>query len=183
MSAESDSFSSGSPPPSARVDLITAAGFFVLGIGVLMLALDMPTFTDRGGDPFTAPGIVPGFYGVVLAGISLVLALRALYRGALRADGGPVEGAEGAAPGTYSNARLAIVAALGLLYTVGLVGRMPFWLASALFISAFIGAFEWDRSAPRTLRWRRVAVALLIGAIGGGGAHVVFQEIFFVRLP
>jgi len=183
MSAESDSFSSGSPPPSARVDLITAAVFFAFGIGVLVLALGMPTFTDRGGDPYTAPGIVPGFYGVVLAGISLVLALRAIRRGALRPDGGPVEGAAAAPPGTYSNARLTIVAVLGLLYTVGLVGRTPFWLASAIFITAFIIAFEWDRSAPPALRWRRVAVALLIGAAGGGAIHGVFQQIFLVRLP
>jgi putative tricarboxylic transport membrane protein len=180
MSVESDSFSSGSPPPSARVDLITAAVFIAFGIGVLLLALGMPTFTDRGGDPYTAPGIVPGFYGVVLAGLSLVLALRAIRRGALGREGGPVEGAETAPAGTYSNARLAIVAVLGLVYTVGLVGRVPFWLASAIFISAFIIAFEWE---PPVGRWRRVALALLIGAIGGGAIHAVFQQIFLVRLP
>lgn len=183
MSAESDSFSSGSPPPSARVDLITAAVFFAFGVAVLALALGMPTFTDQGGDPYTAPGIVPGFYGIVLAGISLVLALRAVRRGALRPDGGPVEGIDPVDRSAYSNTRLAIVAGLGLLYTVGLVGRLPFWLASAMFIAAFIIAFEWDRSVPATLRWRRVGAALFIGAAGGGAIHGVFQQIFLVRLP
>lgn len=183
MSAESDSFASGSPPPSGRVDLITAAVFFAFGIGVLILALQMPTFTNQGGDPYTAPGIVPGFYGIVLAGISLVLASRAIRRGALRPAGGQVEAAFVARPGTYSNVRLAIVAALGLLYTIGLVGRMPFWLASAIFIAAFIIAFEWEPAASPAARWRRIATAVLIGAAGGGAIHAVFQVIFLVRLP
>jgi hypothetical protein len=183
MSAESDSFASGSPPPSARVDLITAAVFFAFGIGVLILSLQMPTFTEQGGDPYTAPGIVPGFYGIVLAGISLVLAARAIGRGALRPDGGPVATEHPVPPGTFSNKRLAIAAGLGLLYTIGLVGQMPFWLASAIFIAAFIIAFEWDQAVPAAVRWRRVAVAVLIGAAAGGAIYVVFQEIFLVRLP
>ncbi|WP_162914879.1 tripartite tricarboxylate transporter TctB family protein [Desertibaculum subflavum] len=178
MTVETDSFASGSPPPSPRADLVTAAVFVAISLTVLALALQMPTFTDRGGDPYTAPGIVPGFYGLVLAGISSILAVRALRRGALKRQ------AETAAPsGLYSNARLAIAAGLGLVYTVGLVGRVPFWLASALFIAAFVGAFEWDPGATPKARLRRLAVAAVIGLVAGGAAHAVFQEIFLVRLP
>lgn len=178
MAIETDSFASGSPPPSPRVDLVTAAVFMAISLTVFALALQMPTFTDRGGDPFTAPGIVPGFYGLVLAGISGVLAVRALRRGALKQQG------ETRPPsGLYSNVRLAIAAGLGLVYTVGLVGRLPFWLASALFIAAFVAAFEWDSRAAPALRLRRFAVAAAIGLIAGGAIHAVFQQIFLVRLP
>lgn len=178
MAVETDSFASGSPPPSPRADLATAAVFIALSLTVLALALQMPTFTDRGGDPYTAPGIVPGFYGLVLAGISSILAARALRRGALKRQ------AETAAPsGLYSNVRLAVAAGLGLVYTVGLVGRLPFWLASALFIAGFVGAFEWEAGAERPVKLRRLAAAAAIGLIAGGAAHAVFQEIFLVRLP
>lgn len=181
MSAESDSFSSGSPPPSARVDLITAAVLFVFALTVIALAWQMPTFTDRGGDPYTAPGIVPGVYGVVIAILAGVLGFRALKAGALGPDGGKRAAAE--STGAYSNTRLGIVLGLALLFTVGLIGRIPFWAAAAVFITAFIAIFEWDGTAPQKLKARRLIVALLIGVIGGLAVQFVFRDIFLVRLP
>ncbi len=179
MASESDSFSSGSPPPSPRVDLITAAVLFAFALTVIGLALQMPTFTDRGGDPYTAPGIVPGVYGAVLAILAGVLAFRALRAGALGPEGGRREASSAA----YSNIRLGIVLLLALLFTVGLIGRVPFWAAAAVFITAFIAIFEWDPAAPRKLKARRLIVALLIGVIGGLAVQFVFRDVFLVRLP
>ena len=34
-------------------------------------------------------------------------------------------------------------AGLALLFCVGLIGRMPFWMAAAVFVTAFIALFEW----------------------------------------
>lgn len=181
MSAESDSFSSGSPPPSARVDLITAAILFAFALTVIALAWQMPTFTDRGGDPYTAPGIVPGVYGVVIAILAGALAFRALKAGALGPDGGRRAATE--STGAYSNTRLGIVLGLALLFTVGLIGRIPFWAAAAVFITAFIAIFEWDGAAPQKLKARRLIVAALIGVIGGLAIQFVFRDIFLVRLP
>lgn len=183
MSAESDSFSSGSPPPSARVDLITAAVLFVFALTVIALAWQMPTFTDRGGDPYTAPGIVPGVYGVVIAILAGALGFRALKAGALGPGGGKPQGEAAGPSGAYSNTRLGIVLALALLFTVGLIGRIPFWAAAAVFITAFIAIFEWDGAAPQKLKARRLIVALLIGVIGGLAVQFVFRDIFLVRLP
>ena len=48
-------------PP--RTDLWIAASFFVLGAAILVLGWRMPTYADQGGQIYTAPGLVPGFYG------------------------------------------------------------------------------------------------------------------------
>lgn len=181
VASESDSFSSSSPPPSARVDLITAAILFAFALTVIALAWQMPTFTDRGGDPYTAPGIVPGVYGVVLALLAGVLGFRAFRAGALGPEGAKREQAGPA--GAHSNIRLGMVLALALLFTIGLIGRLPFWAAAATFITLFIALFEWDGAAPRALKQRRLLVALLIGVIGGLVVQYVFRDIFLVRLP
>jgi Tripartite tricarboxylate transporter TctB family len=164
-----------------RADLAVAAAFMAVGIGIVWQSLVMPTFVDQGGDPFTAPGIVPGFYGLVIALLSLALALRSIKRGALRPDGGGA-GAEPPEPGT-SNARLGIVVTLVLIFAVGLIGRVPFWLATALFVSSFIGIFEWPLARDRRDRIRRVVSAIIIGLVMGFATVWVFQEIFLVRLP
>ncbi|MFS8087330.1 MAG: tripartite tricarboxylate transporter TctB family protein, partial [Acidobacteriota bacterium] len=164
-----------------RADLAIAAVFMAVGIGIIWQSLSMPTFVGQGGDPFTAPGIVPGFHGVVITLLSLVLALRSIKRGAFHPDGGGA-GAEPPQPGT-SNARLAVVVALLLIFAVGLIGRVPFWLATALFVSSFIGIFEWPLARDRRDRIRRVVSALVIGLVMGVAVVWVFQDIFLVRLP
>lgn len=179
--SENSLVSNVSPPPSARADLITAAVLLAFGLSIVVLALRMPTFTDIGGSPYTAPGIVPGFHGVVIAILSLVLAIRSLLRGALRPGGGKPEQAAGAQG--ISLRRLAICAGLCLLFSIGMVSHIPFWLAVAIFVTAFAGIFEWDPAAPIGLRIRRLVTATILGVVIGVATWFVFEEIFYVRLP
>jgi putative tricarboxylic transport membrane protein len=168
------------PPPRARADLIAACVLFLFAAAAFAGALAMPTFTDRGGDPFTAPGIVPGFHAVVIALLSLALAVRAVLRGALRPDGGPPPDwrvAEGA-----SLRRLALAAALCFCFVAGLIGRMPFWAATSLFVACFTILFEWPLTAPGR-RLRRVAVGVALGLATGLAVTLVFERVFLVRLP
>jgi putative tricarboxylic transport membrane protein len=64
-----------------------------------------------------------------------------------------------------------------------LVSRIPFELATFLFILAFILTFElWDeRLRARWLRQATIAVA--IAASISFGISYVFREIFLIRLP
>lgn len=179
--SENSQASNVTPPPSARTDLITAAVFLVFGLTIIMLALRMPTFVDIGGSAFTAPGIVPGFHGTVIALLSIALAARSVYRGALKAGGGKPEGFEGL-PG-ISLRRFFLAAVLCVLFAVGLVGLLPFWLATAVFITAFAGIFEWDAAAPMGLRIRRLVTAAILGVVIGIAVYLLFQELFLVRLP
>jgi hypothetical protein len=179
--SENSQASNVTPPPSARGDFITAAILLAFGLAIIAEALRMPTFEAATGSAFTAPGIVPGFHGTVIAVLSLVLAGRSIYRGAFKPGGGKPVGFEGL-PG-ISLKRLFIAAGLGIVYAVVLVGWLPFWLASALFISAFTIIFEWDATAPTALRVRRIVTASILGLVVGGAVYLLFQELFLVRLP
>ncbi|WP_270937089.1 tripartite tricarboxylate transporter TctB family protein, partial [Falsiroseomonas oryzae] len=100
----------------------------------------------------------------------------AIRRGALRPSHGH---ARALAPG--DGRRLLTAAVLGTLYAGVLVGRLPFWLASALFVFAFTMAFEWEKGPAG--RARRIAEAALLGLGTGLAVMLVFERIFLVRLP
>jgi len=174
LSEASSPFAGEKAPASPRADLITAAVFLAFGLGIVALSLRMPSFVEQSGTGLTAPGIVPGFHGSMIALLAILLGFRAIRRGGWRA----------AAPaGTHSAdlGRLALAAALGTAYAGFLVGRLPFWLASALFVFAFTACFEWHLSAGRRLR--RLLEAAAIGLATGLAVALVFERIFLVRLP
>jgi putative tricarboxylic transport membrane protein len=157
------------------VDLYTAAVLFCFGLGVVALALRMPSFIEQSHTGLTAPGIVPGFHGTVIAVLALLLGARALRRGAL----GQASSGRALAPGDAP--RLAIAALLGTLYAGFLVGRLPFWAASAVFVFCFTAAFEWGDA--RRPAWRRLLEAAALGLGTGLAVSLVFERIFLVRLP
>ena len=70
-------------PMPPRTDLWTAAVFLVFGAAIVTLAWRMPTFVDQKGELYTAPGLVPGIYGTIIATLSCWLAVRSIRRGAL----------------------------------------------------------------------------------------------------
>lgn len=166
-------------PLPPRVDLWVGAAFLVLGLGIVSLAWQMPTFKEQKGEIYTAPGLVPGLYGLVICILSVWLAARSIRRGAL---GIATLGREAPVEGT-SNVRLALAAALGLVFCVGLIGRMPFWLATTIFVSAFIVLFEWRPGEAWGTRAMRIGTALLQGVVTGVVVVLVFSKIFYVRLP
>jgi putative tricarboxylic transport membrane protein len=179
MAEEAPSLLPHERPLPPRVDLWTGAFFLLLGLVIVSLAVRMPRFAEQKGEIYTAPGLVPGIYGVVIAVLSVWLIVRSMQR--LAAGEAAVAGAA-AAEGT-SNLRLALAAALGLVFCVGLIGRMPFWLAAALFVTAFIVLFEWRRGDQWQRRAARFATAALQGLITGVVVMLVFEKMFYVRLP
>lgn len=166
-------------PLPPRVDLVTAAVFFAAGVAVIYAAWLMPRFEEQLGQIYTAPGLVPALYGTVIAVLALWLAARSIGRGALaRGGAGTRARREG-----YSNARLALAAVLCLAFAVGMVGRLPFWLATAIFVFLFILLFEWRAGQPWRERLRPIATAALLAGATGALVMLVFQRVFLVRLP
>ncbi|MBR0671059.1 tripartite tricarboxylate transporter TctB family protein [Neoroseomonas soli] len=161
-------------PASPRADLVTAAVLLAFGLGIVAHSFQMPRFVEQSGTGLTAPGIVPGFHGTMIALLAILLGLRAARRGGWAARG-PV------AQGSGDGRRLALATGLGVLYAGVIVGRVPFWLASALFVFAFTAAFEWDQGPER--RIRRLAEAALIGLGTGIAVMLVFEDLFLLRLP
>jgi putative tricarboxylic transport membrane protein len=120
------------------------------------------------------PGLVPGALGSIILALGTALLMRAARAGGWRLAGLRVEGG----PGTQ---RLVLALVLCLGYAAGLVGRIPFWLATFLFVTAFVVLLEWAQA--KGPRWRRLLIAAVYGAAVSAAVTLVFQEVFLVRLP
>ena len=166
-------------PP--RSDLIDALGWMVLGAALLISSWRMDRLASQNINPVTVPGLLPGLLGLVMLGLGVVLGLRSWRRGAL---------AQSAALSTEHDRseRLRIWVVVGLCagYSVVLVGHgLPFWLASAIYVTASILILQRMSPDPlqRPLTGRAWFKALLIGVLSAVITQLVFQEIFLVRLP
>lgn len=156
---------------TARSDLVGGAGWVFFGLLIVTESLRMDRFTSMGAELYTMPGFVPGMIGSVIVLLGGVLMLRGWRRRAASRQDAPAE--------PLLNRRIGITLALSLAYAGGLVGRVPFWLATFLFVTAFVGCF----APPDTTPLRRLAVALLAGVLTTAVVTLVFEQVFLVRLP
>ncbi|WP_070400825.1 tripartite tricarboxylate transporter TctB family protein [Hydrogenophaga sp. PML113] len=161
---------------AARSDLRGGAGWVGFGLLILIGSWRMERFESMGAQLYAMPGFVPGLLGSALVLLGAVLMLRGWTR---RRQAARTGGAPEAGPAPLINRRIAATLALTLAYAAVLIGRLPFWLATAAFVAAFVALY-----APSEQRAaRRLAVALLAGALTSAAVTWVFQSIFLVRLP
>jgi hypothetical protein len=145
-----------------KSDLVQGA-VWALGGGVIVYASwTMDRLERHGAALYTAPGLVPGLLGLVLVVLGVVLALRN--------KAAPVP----AAAIRWGNTPWVLVLCVG--YAIGVVGRLPFWLATFLFVTAFIAIFEYPVR-------RRMALAPVYGAATSLVVTYLFESVFLVRLP
>lgn len=155
---------------SPRADLYFSVALTLLGGATVFESWRMPRLENLGINPLTAPGLTPGFLGIVLTILGLVLFARSVRTpGRSAADEAPSMGW----------GRLALTLALCLVYAIGLVGHIPFWAATALFMAVFVAVFSFDRT--RALRSTAIAVGLAI--VTAAAVTVLFEDVFLVRLP
>jgi putative tricarboxylic transport membrane protein len=163
-----------------KADFVTGLVLIALGIATVVASLGMPRFAELNVNPYTVPGLVPGALGVVLLILGAALFVRAARAGGWRllaAAPGPAAQAD---PGVR---HLVLAVGLCLGYAAGLIGRVPFWLATFLFVALFVVVFEWRLAQSGRERVRRLAYAVGFGAVVSAAVTLVFQEVFLVRLP
>lgn len=173
MSIESEPEGEVSP----RADLASAVVWMLLGGAIAVGSWRMDRLEHLHINKYEIPGLVPGLLGATILVLGVLLAIRALSRGALS----PRE----RAPAARGSARMALVFGALLLYALVLVGHgLPFWLATSGFVSAFIFFFDRERqTALGRSTGRQLLLALVCGAVAGGAISMIFQDIFYVRLP
>jgi hypothetical protein len=162
----------------ARADLLTAIVLVALGLLVFYLSWTMPRLEARRIHPATIPGLVPMLLGGAL---TICGALLGLHAWRVKAPGG--WRALGGIFLTSQAKRAATVLALALIYTLVLVGWLPFWAASMLFVFSFIFLFEVVETEVRANVLRTILWGLAIAIVAGAGISYVFERIFLVRLP
>jgi len=160
-------------PSERKADLITGVVLLALAAAVIYGGWTMDRLEVRRIHPASIPGLVP-----LGLGIALAIAAAALV---IRAHRAPRGRGEEAAP--ESHARLALTLALCLLYAVGLVGHVPYEIATGLFVFAFIAVFEWGDAGRAGRRVRSLVTALIQAVVVAGVVSIGFEKLFLVRLP
>jgi hypothetical protein len=169
------------PPIHPKNDLHDGVGWIALGVAIVIGSLLMDRLEQQHINPYTVPGLVPGLLGLMMILLGGILALRSWRRGALRL---PI-----AAPTTderEARRRVWIVIALCMGYAVVLVGHgLPFWIASAIYVTVSILILQRLSRDPneRRLTPRAWVKAVVIGLASGLITSLVFQELFLVRMP
>ena len=156
---------------SSRSDLAGGAGWMASGLAILLGAWRMDRFEAMGATVYTAPGLVPGIFGLALTMLGAALAWRGWRARA------PQASAAGAATALISR-RTVWTIALSLGYAAVLVGRAPFTPSTALFVAVFTFVFSEAPSLPR-----RAGVAVASGVLTAIVIVLVFERVFLVRLP
>ena len=165
-------------PAMIRADLIAGLVFIALGLWVFYGSWTMDRLEVRRIQPLSAPGIVPGILSAALTLCGIILAIRSL-RTALPGGWSQL----GRALVSPAAGRAGVVMVLTLVYTLGMIGQMPFWLATGIFLFAFIMVFETWLANPRrplavSLPWA-LGIAIVISAL----VTFTFERAFLVRLP
>jgi hypothetical protein len=166
---------------SPRSDLHGGLGWMVLGAAVLVGSITMDRLEQQNINPYTIPGLLPGILGIAMLLLGTLLALRSWRRGALAPSNLPFSAHQ-----REVRKRVWTVIALCSVYSVGLIGHgLPFWAASALFVVASIVILQrMSRDeTERRLTPKFWVKAIVIGVAAAVLTHLVFQELFLVRLP
>ncbi|RUT30052.1 tripartite tricarboxylate transporter TctB family protein [Arsenicitalea aurantiaca] len=161
-----------------RADLLAGLFFVVLGVAILYASWTMPRLEARRIHPMTIPGLVPGLLSVALVICGGVLAFRSSRA---HAPGG--WRALGSIFTSEAALRAGAVAGLALIYTLGLVGLVPFWAATAIFVAAFILVFEVWLAEPRRPLLESLPWAVGLAIVTAIVVTLVFERAFLVRLP
>ncbi len=167
--------------PLVRADFITGIVLLAFGLAVLAESLAMPRLEERAINPWTAPGLVPGLLGVIVAVLGGALGLRSMLAGALRPL--PSLSPADAVEAREARARLALCFVLCLGYGAVLVGRAPFWFATGLFVFLFVAVFEWRGGDVPGTRVSKLAIAAVIAIAAALAVPFLFERLFLVRLP
>lgn len=156
---------------SARADQVTALVFFVLGVAMTIGGYTMDRLEVRQIHPASIPGLVP----MALGGLLAVCAV-GLWLGARGREDGPVSD-------DVSLKNLGFAALYTVVYALGLVGRMPFELATWIFITVFVLHFTRERLAEGRHPAVWFGSAVLYAVICSGAVAALFRYAFLVRLP
>lgn len=124
--------------------------------------------------PLSIPGLVPMLLGGALAFCALIL----FYQSRPVRDSEP-----DTIMATGSASRLALTVGLTLTYAIFLVGWLPFFWATALFVFAFTLVFSWAEAQDPRAQILTVVKSVVFGGVAAIAIVLLFEKAFLVRLP
>jgi xanthine/uracil permease len=154
-----------------KADRLTALLLVILGLAMFWGGYVMDRLEVRSIHPASIPGLVPMGLGILIA-----------ICGALLFTNSKTDDSDTTIDFGKTD-MLVWTAGLCLIFSVLLVGHMPFYLATFLFISAFTARFTWKQDASNTERTQQLIKAIIMGGVFSALISALFRYAFLVRLP
>ena len=150
------------------------------GIAIIVMAMQMPTDFGRGSNLHSAPGVVPVLLGSIITILAFIMLIRSIVR---------TKGQVGISTSSFKAFikdttvhRIFSTITLCLLYFF-LLGNIPFMILTFLFIFGFIIFYELDRKAHIKPQIKIFVVAAIVAVYSSVAITLLFEQMFFVRLP
>ena len=164
-----------------KADFVTSVILSICSISIIVISIRMPRMEEVGADPFSAPGIVPGFLGAILFFLSMTLFVRSLMKGGHKLN---ITGKSATAFFQEKAViRVLLTLSASILYGAFLLGRMPYVPATFLYVLAFVLIFEYQKDRPAQTQWKTIIFALLQALFTAAIVASVFRYVFLVKLP
>ncbi|HUX12505.1 MAG TPA: tripartite tricarboxylate transporter TctB family protein [Spirochaetia bacterium] len=165
----------------SRADFVTSIFLIAFGIAALIMSAQMPSYAARGASPYSAPGLVPGFLGAIIAACGVVLFIRSTVKKGYKL------GLNGRSVREFFSSvetrRLFITILLSVVYAIVLIGRITYSVATGIYILVFVLVFEYRFKEPIVKQWKTLAFAVALAVLGAAVVTAVFQYLFLVDLP
>lgn len=164
-----------------KADFLMSIVLMAFGITVMVISIGMPRFEDMDINPYSVPGVVPGFLGAIIAVLGFVLLVRSIIQKGYRLD--ITNQTLKSWIRDDGTRRLLLTLGLCIFYALVLIGFLPYAVGTILFIFAFIAIFEYRRGVPPAKQMRMFLFAALTAVLSGLIIWVVFRYGFLVSLP
>ena len=159
-------------------DRLTGLVLLILGIAMLAGGYTMDRLEIRQIHPASIPGLVPMGLGAAMIICSLLLIVSA----SSRTDEQLIDSSSEEQTGSVWN--LLLCGALCIAYAVGLLGNMPFMIATGIFIFLFAAIFSRpDEPIGMQEHLKSLILLALFAAVFAAAISLLFQYGFLVRLP
>lgn len=152
-------------------DFISSAVIFILSLYVLFEGYNI--FTKSGKLLYLSPALIPLMLGTILLVLSIVLFTGSLKEGGLQARAAELKAWSGEVKADPNTMRMLVGVVLMGLYTFVLLGMLPFWLATFLFMLLLMYFLEAGS----------IVKIVVISVLVTGLVIFLFQVCFRVPLP
>jgi len=164
-----------------KADFVTSVLLMIFSLSIVITSIRMPRMGELGANPYSAPGIVPGFLGVIIFMLSLALCVKAVLKNGHALDLHQKTILEFFRD--QATIRVLVTLLISTIYGVGFLGNIPYTLATFFYVAAFIILFEYRRDQPFLSQKKTVMFAAIQAILVTASVAAVFRYLFLVNLP
>ena len=169
------------PENMPKADFVVSIVLMCFGVWIVTHSLQMPRFQEINADPFSVPGIVPGILGTIIFVLSLVVFIRSLYRKGYRLNLNRQSVVNFLRD--PSTRRLLLTILICIIYGLGMIGNMNYYLATFGFVLLFLILFQYRPAEGIAAQGKILVLSLLQAVLTAGVVGVIFRYLFLVDLP